>query len=94
MLQLIPISAMQALVNVALLEKIPPFKQLLDIAFTNAIIVSILPGAPKSLANLGFRDFGPLPIYQHHHRLRPSWCDRGVCLRATLNLDRSVTPDL
>ncbi len=35
----------QALVNVSLLRKIPPFKQLLDIQFTNAIIVSILPGA-------------------------------------------------
>lgn len=43
-LQLIPVGAVQALVNVALLSKIPPFKQLLKINFTNAIIVSILPG--------------------------------------------------
>lgn len=41
---LIPVGAVQAMVNVDLLGKIPPFKQLLDIAFTNAIIVSILPG--------------------------------------------------
>ena len=48
-LQLIPIGAVQALVNVSLLKKIPPFKQLLKVNFTNAIIVSILPGvlAPK-----------------------------------------------
>ena len=44
-LQMIPIGAVQALVNVQLLSKIPPFKQLLQISFTNAIIVSILPGA-------------------------------------------------
>lgn len=37
--------AVQALVNVSLIGKYPPFKQLLDIAFTNAIIVSILPSA-------------------------------------------------
>lgn len=36
--------ALQALVNVQLLGKYPPFKQLLDIQFTNAILVSILPG--------------------------------------------------
>lgn len=30
--------------NVQLLGKYPPFKQLLDIQFTNAILVSILPG--------------------------------------------------
>jgi hypothetical protein len=35
---------LQALVNVQLLGKYPPFKQLLDIQFTNAILVSILPG--------------------------------------------------
>lgn len=35
----------QGFVNVDLLGKYPPFKQLLDIKFTNAIIVSILPGA-------------------------------------------------
>ena len=44
--QLIPVGAVQALVNVNLLNKIPPFHQLLDIQFTNAIIVSILPGEP------------------------------------------------
>lgn len=43
-MQLIPVGAVQALVNVQLLSKIPPFKQLLNIPFTNAIIVSILPG--------------------------------------------------
>ena len=44
-MQLIPVGAVQALVNVQLLNKIPPFKQLLKIQFTNALIVSILPGA-------------------------------------------------
>lgn len=53
--QLIPIGAVQALVNVSLLEKIPPFKQLLDIQFINAIIVSILPGALELLEGLEFR---------------------------------------
>ena len=47
--QLIPVGAVQALVNVNLLNKIPPFHQLLDIQFTNAIIVSILPGACSSV---------------------------------------------
>ena len=46
--QIIPVGAVQALVNVSLLSKIPPFKQLLNIAFTNAIIVSILPGMFKT----------------------------------------------
>jgi len=41
---LIPIGFVQGFVNVDLLGKYPPFKQLLDIQFTNAIIVSILPG--------------------------------------------------
>lgn len=41
---------LQALVNVQLLGKYPPFKQLLDIPFTNAILVSILPGAPPCFA--------------------------------------------
>ena len=45
---MIPIGMVQALVNVTLLEKIPPFKQLLEIQFINAIIVSILPGAPQA----------------------------------------------
>ena len=44
--QLIPVGAVQALVNVQLLNKIPPFHQLLDIQFTNALIISILPGTP------------------------------------------------
>ena len=44
--QLIPVGAVQALVNVQLLNKIPPFHQLLKIQFTNALIVSILPGKP------------------------------------------------
>lgn len=44
MFYLIPIGAIQAIVNVSLLKKITPFKQLLRITFVNAIIVSILPG--------------------------------------------------
>ena len=80
--QLIPVGAVQALVNVQLLNKIPPFHQLLKIQFTNALIVSILPGALRAavLCRLCFCDSAAvlcrhcLATAQHHtvHQLHSS----------------------
>ncbi len=60
LVQLIPVGAVQALVNVQLLNKIPPFHQLLKIQFTNALIVSILPGARRVRRHRGL-DLSPGP---------------------------------